>query len=142
MCSIIHPIISTLLQDLKLTKHWFSSFQWVPLQEGMNKICATFRPPITIFLMAGALTIKIKRTYNWSCILIAFSIMACIIPCYIWYLAQFSWWFQFSWYTRFSAETVFSHKSSSLPAYVIRIVQEKYLKNIFCEGCHKFNFSH
>ena len=59
MCSSIHPIISTLLQDLKLTKHWFSSFQWVPLQEGMNEICATFRPPITIFLMAGALT---KRT--------------------------------------------------------------------------------
>ena len=55
MCSSIHPIISTLLQDLKLTKHWFSSFQWVPLQEGMNEICATFRPPITIFLMAGAL---------------------------------------------------------------------------------------
>ena len=58
MCSSIHPIISTLLQDLKLTKHWFSSFQWVPLQEGMNEICATFRPPITIFLMAGALTMK------------------------------------------------------------------------------------
>ena len=46
------------MQDLKLTKHWFSSFQWVPLQEGMNEICATFRPPITIFLMAGALTRK------------------------------------------------------------------------------------
>ena len=58
MCSSIHPIISTLLQDLKLTKHWFSSFQWAPLQEGMNEICATFRPPITIFLMAGALTIS------------------------------------------------------------------------------------
>ena len=56
MCSSIHPIISILLQDLKLTKHWFSSIQWVPLQEGMNEICATFRPPITIFLMAGALT--------------------------------------------------------------------------------------
>ena len=58
MCSSIHPIISTLLQDLKLTKHWFSSFHWAPLQEGMNEICATFRPPITIFLMAGALTIS------------------------------------------------------------------------------------
>ena len=52
------PIISILLQDLKLTKHWFSSIQWVPLQEAMNEICATFRPPITIFLMAGALTIS------------------------------------------------------------------------------------
>ena len=52
----IHPIISTLLQNLKSTKYWFSSFQWVPLQDDMNEICATFRPPITIFLMAGALT--------------------------------------------------------------------------------------
>ena len=68
MCSSIHPIISTLLQDLKLTKHWFSSFQWVPLQEGINDICATFRPPITIFLMAGALTrvdILINQVYEW-----------------------------------------------------------------------------
>ena len=64
MCSSIHPIISTLLQDLKLTKHWFSSFQWVPLQEGMNEICATFRPPITIFLMAGALTKCIESLEN------------------------------------------------------------------------------
>ena len=32
--------------------------------------------------------------------------------------------------TRFSAVTVFSHKSSNLPAYVIHIVQEKYLKNV------------
>ena len=48
----------------------------------------------------------------------------------VWYLSLFLWWFQFSWYTRFSAETVFSHKSSSLPAYVNHIVQEKYLKNV------------
>ena len=33
-------------------------------------------------------------------------------------------------YTFFSAETVFSHKSPSLLAYVIHIVQEKYLKNV------------
>ena len=45
-----------LLQDLKLTKHWFSSFQDVILAEGMNEICATLRPPMTIFLMAGAST--------------------------------------------------------------------------------------
>ena len=37
-----------LLQDLKLTKHWFSSFQDVILAEGMNGICATLRPPMTI----------------------------------------------------------------------------------------------
>ena len=65
MCSSIHPIISTLLQDLKLIKHWFSSFQWVPLQEGMNEICATFRPPITLFLMAGALT-HISHLSHWT----------------------------------------------------------------------------
>ena len=47
-----------LLQDLKLTKHWFSSFQDVILAEGMNGICATLRPPMTIFLMAGASTIS------------------------------------------------------------------------------------
>ena len=46
-----------LLQDLELTKHWFSSFQDVILAEGMNGICATLRPPMTIFLMAGASTI-------------------------------------------------------------------------------------
>ena len=45
-----------LLQDLKLTKHWFSSFQDVILAEGINGICATLRPPMTIFLMAGAST--------------------------------------------------------------------------------------
>ena len=44
------------MQDFKLTKHWFSSFQWGPLLEGMNGIFATLRPPITIFLMAGTLT--------------------------------------------------------------------------------------
>ena len=58
MCCVIHPLISTLLQDLKLTKHWFSSFQWGPLLEGMTGIFATLRPPITIFLMAGTLTMK------------------------------------------------------------------------------------
>ena len=54
----IHPSISTLLQDLKLTKHWFSSFQWGPLSMGMNEIFATLRPPITIFLMTGTLSIR------------------------------------------------------------------------------------
>ena len=42
-------VISTFLQDLKLTKHWFSSFQLGPPPEGMNEIFATLRPPITIF---------------------------------------------------------------------------------------------
>ena len=46
-----------LLQDLKLTKHWFSRFQDIILAEGINGICATLRPPMTIFLMAGASTI-------------------------------------------------------------------------------------
>ena len=50
-----------LLQDLKLTKHWFSSFQDVVLAEGMNVICATLRPPMTIFLMAGASTSRGSR---------------------------------------------------------------------------------
>ena len=58
MRCVIYPLISTLLQDFKLTKHWFSSFQKGPLPGGMNEIFATLRPPITIFLMAGTLTIK------------------------------------------------------------------------------------
>ena len=53
-----------LLQDLKLTKHWFSSFQDVILAEGMNVICATLRPPMTIFLMAGASTMYLLLQYN------------------------------------------------------------------------------
>ena len=51
----------------------------------------------------------------------------------LWYLARFSWWFQFSWYTCISPETVFYHKSSSLPASTIHIVQEKH-KILFYEG--------
>ena len=42
-------------------------------------------------------------------------------------------------YTRFSAETVFSHKLSSLPAYVIHIVQEKYLKNVLVRVAQFFS---
>ena len=56
MCCHGNHAFLILLQDLKLTKHWFSSFQDVILAEGMNGICATLRPPMTIFLMAGAST--------------------------------------------------------------------------------------
>ena len=43
-----------LFYDFQLTKHWFPSLQDAPLAEDMNKICATFRPPMTFFLMTGA----------------------------------------------------------------------------------------
>ena len=40
--------------DFQLAKHWSPSLKDAPLAEDMNKICATLRPPMTIFFMAGA----------------------------------------------------------------------------------------